>query len=141
MEVSNRVEQDRIVEELVKLFPNSRIDDRRQTPSHGYRAVHVIVTVDARPVETQVRTTLQNTWAQATERLADRFDVAVKYGGGPEAVRQLLELTSNVLNDFEELEKTYLLGPGALPTLAYEAKAELQGLLRTLILQASELEA
>ena len=144
VEVPNRVEQDRIVGEIVKLFPESRIDDLRQTPSHGYRAVHVIVTVDARPVEIQVRTTLQNTWAQVTERFADRFEAAVKYGGGPESVRKILQESSDLLDQFEKLEKD-LLNSGKLPTDYYDKlidiKTTLQGLLRQLMVEdVSELE-
>jgi ppGpp synthetase/RelA/SpoT-type nucleotidyltranferase len=44
------------------------IDDRREKPSHGYRAVHVIPRVDAHSIEIQVRTPLQDIWAQ-TNRL------------------------------------------------------------------------
>jgi ppGpp synthetase/RelA/SpoT-type nucleotidyltranferase len=34
--------------------------DRREKPSHGYRAVHVIVECGGRMVEIQVRTELQH---------------------------------------------------------------------------------
>lgn len=40
--VSDITEQDRVVSSLVGLFPGSSVVDRRQRPSHGYRAVHVI---------------------------------------------------------------------------------------------------
>ena len=57
--------------------------DRRAVPSHGYRAVHVIVTVDHRLVEIQVRTTLQDLWAQVVERLADQWGRGIRYGDPP----------------------------------------------------------
>jgi (p)ppGpp synthase/HD superfamily hydrolase len=60
VQVQNRIEQDSFVEQILKLFPGSKVDDRRVKPSHGYRAVHVIANVDGSPVEIQIRTVLQN---------------------------------------------------------------------------------
>src|SRR6516165_3405873 len=70
-----RREQDQIVERIVAAFsdcpkPPLKID-RRERPNHGYRAVHVIVFEDSTPVEIQVRTKMQDTWAQITEKLGD----------------------------------------------------------------------
>lgn len=54
---SDRREQDALVGHLFELFENEgrapKIVDRRMHPSHGYRAVHVIVFPDAVPVEIQ----------------------------------------------------------------------------------------
>ena len=36
-------EQDEAVVLLTRAFPETSVADRRQTPSHGYRAIHVIV--------------------------------------------------------------------------------------------------
>jgi ppGpp synthetase/RelA/SpoT-type nucleotidyltranferase len=104
VEVANRIEQDSVVEQIVQLFPNSKIDNRRARPSHHYRAMHVIVEVDGFPVEVQIRTTLQNKWAQLAEALADRFLPEIKYGGGPPEVQEVLEVASNDINESEELE-------------------------------------
>lgn len=101
VEVPDRIEQDRIVGKIVELFPGARIDDKRRRPTHGYRAVHVIVTVDGLPVEIQVRTTTQNYWAQTTERLADRIDPAIKYGGGPDDIRARLSEASDAIELME----------------------------------------
>ena len=46
--------------------------DRRKDPRFGYKAVHLVVRVDEVPVEIQIRTELQDAWAQIVERLADR---------------------------------------------------------------------
>ncbi len=62
----------------------SRIVDRREKPSHGYRAVHVIVFPEGVPVEVQVRTELQNYWAQIIESLADRWGRGIRYGDPPD---------------------------------------------------------
>jgi ppGpp synthetase/RelA/SpoT-type nucleotidyltranferase len=60
------------------------VTDRRTDPSYGYRAVHVRVTIQAMPVEIQIRTELQDSWAQIVERLADRWGRGIRYGEDPE---------------------------------------------------------
>jgi len=80
-----RAEQDLVVKQLVQLFgrETTEVDDLRAKPSHGYRAVHVIVIVAGRPVEIQVRTKLQDLWAQTFERLADHLGRGIRYGALP----------------------------------------------------------
>lgn len=85
----NRHEQDRIASKLMQLFaefgpPLPKLVDRRTHPSHGYRAVHVIVYVDGAPVEIQVRTKLQHEWADLFEKLADKVGRGIRYGEPPE---------------------------------------------------------
>ena len=77
-------EQDALVDTVAGLFEGVKVVDRRERPSHGYRAVHVIATVDDRNVEIQVRTELQHLWAQVFERFADRYGRGVRYGMAPE---------------------------------------------------------
>lgn len=60
-----------------------RRHDRRDAPSAGYRAVHLVVTWDGCPLEVQVRTAPQHVWANAMERLADRVGRGVRYGDPP----------------------------------------------------------
>jgi ppGpp synthetase/RelA/SpoT-type nucleotidyltranferase len=83
-----RLEQDRAVERIVEEFAPypkaSVVKDRRQTPSFGYRAVHVIVFPEGTPVEIQVRTKLQDAWAQIVEKLGDRWGRGLRYGAGPD---------------------------------------------------------
>ena len=91
---TTRGEQDLLVERIEARFTNPRVVDRRARPSHGYRAVHVIVRVQGRPVEIQVRTRLQDLWAQIVERLADEWGRGIRYGEPPsEPARQLGEMT------------------------------------------------
>jgi hypothetical protein len=55
--------------------------DRRANPSHGYRALHlVITTADKIPVEVQVRTNHQHVWAQLVETLGDWWGRGIRYG-------------------------------------------------------------
>jgi putative GTP pyrophosphokinase len=97
-------EQERIVAALVELFLQSTVLDRRQKPSHGYRAVHVIVAVDKRAVEIQVRTALQQRWAELSEKLSDLFDPAIKYGGGKADIQGLLAEASDEIAKLERRE-------------------------------------
>ena len=81
--VADLDDQDRTVEVLRRRFHDCRVVDRRDTPSNGYRAVHIVASVHERFVEIQVRTVLQDLWAQAFERLADRLGRQIRYGGAP----------------------------------------------------------
>lgn len=82
-----RLEQDRAVGRIATAFADCPktpvVKDRRENPSFGYRAVHVIVFIDSVPVEIQVRTQGQNTWAQIVEKLGDRWGRGLRYGLGP----------------------------------------------------------
>lgn len=78
-----RTEQDKVVDCICTLFPDHRVSDRRMAPSFGYRAVHVVVKVEGRPVEVQVRTQMQDLWAQTFERVADQWGREIRYGAGP----------------------------------------------------------
>ena len=78
--------------------------DLRSTPHHGYRAIHVVVLALQRPVEIQIRTRWQHTWAILSEKLADQFGQDLKYGGGPATVRGLLGVLSSRGAEAEALE-------------------------------------
>jgi putative GTP pyrophosphokinase len=94
--VANLLEQDAVVERLTSMFPDSAVVDRRAKPSNNYRAVHVIVRSADKLVEVQVRSELQHTWAELSEKLADVIDHSIKYGGGD-------ALTQTVLKEASEL--------------------------------------
>jgi ppGpp synthetase/RelA/SpoT-type nucleotidyltranferase len=79
----DRFKQDQVMARIVELFPKAEVMDRREVPSYGYRAVHVIVEMDKRFVEIQIRTVLQDLWAQVVERLADRWGRGIRYGDPP----------------------------------------------------------
>jgi ppGpp synthetase/RelA/SpoT-type nucleotidyltranferase len=83
--------QDELVGQLVAVFSRDglatpRVIDRRATPSHGYRAVHVIVFPHGVPVEIQVRTRLQHEWAEVFEKLADKVGRGIRYGEPPKGI-------------------------------------------------------
>jgi putative GTP pyrophosphokinase len=97
--------QDRAVAELSQLFTRSVVVDRRERPSHGYRAVHVIVGLRTDSVEVQVRTALQHVWAELSEKIADKLGNIVKYGGGDESTRAALTGASAAIARQESLDR------------------------------------
>lgn len=74
---------DALVGRIRPYFPKEKVVDRRKKPSHGYRAVHVIVQIDGMWIELQVRTALQHLWAETTEKLADEWGRQIRYGELP----------------------------------------------------------
>ena len=83
-----RLDQDRVVSRIMEAFsdcpkPPLKVD-RREKPSHGYRAIHVVVYEDSAPMEIQVRTKLQDAWAQISEKLGDAWGRGLRYGEGPD---------------------------------------------------------
>jgi ppGpp synthetase/RelA/SpoT-type nucleotidyltranferase len=98
-----------------------KVTDRRTAPSSGYRAVHVVVFEAGLPVEVQVRTELQDAWAQAYERLADRWGRGIRYGEPPnepespsvgnltrQQVVKIMAEISTMIDDFEQARDTLL---------------------------------
>ena len=76
-------QQDEAASTIVAAFPGSELLDRREEPSSSYRAVHVIAHVNDCPIEIQLRTHYQDTWAQAMEFFGDRWGREIRYGGEP----------------------------------------------------------
>jgi ppGpp synthetase/RelA/SpoT-type nucleotidyltranferase len=95
--VNDIAEQDRVVGLISGVFPRATIIDRRQRPSHGYRAVHLIIDIGGRLVELQIRTELQHLWAVFSETWADALDQSIKYGGGPPEIQENLRLKSQIV--------------------------------------------
>ena len=105
--VTDIIAQDNTIATLRETFSDIRVMDRRLNPSHGYRAVHVIVTTEGGSVEIQIRTSLQHFWAELSERLADVVDSSIKYGGGDTDIREPLSAASESIVILEDLERKY----------------------------------
>lgn len=105
--VGNVVEQDQFVASLITDFPNASVIDRRNNPSYGYRAVHIIAEISGKPIEIQVRTSLQHLWAEVSEKSSDVLDPTIKYGGGSESWRNFLTQSSKLVTSYEEMEKKW----------------------------------
>lgn len=72
--------------------------DRRAAPSYGYRAVHVVANVDGFWMEFQVRTFLQDYWANGMEALSRRWGRQIQYGEPPtySSTRTLIRRTQAI---------------------------------------------
>jgi len=96
--------QDEVTAQLRSLFDKTIIVDRRDHPSHGYRAVHVIVGYRGKLIEIQIRTGLQHLWAELSEKLSDVVDNAIKYGSGNE---EIVSVLANLSQDTMNIEKGF----------------------------------
>jgi putative GTP pyrophosphokinase len=105
--VGNVIEQEQFVASLMTDFPGACVIDRRDNPSHGYRAVHVIADISGKPIEIQVRTSLQHLWAEVSEKSSDVLDPTIKYGGGSESWRSYLTKSSASVASYEDFEKKH----------------------------------
>lgn len=81
--------------------------NRNINPSSGYRAIHVIVPDYGVPFEIQVRTVMQNRWAQLSERCEDLFP-GIKYGIGRSDVQENLTKLSNWTDETEVDDQTVI---------------------------------
>lgn len=95
-------QQEALMVELTRIFSDSKPQDRRLSPQYGYRAVHLIVKFNGLPIEIQVRSQLQQYWAQYSEMMADQHGQELKYGGGAIQIRSFLE---NLSSEAAQLEQ------------------------------------
>jgi putative GTP pyrophosphokinase len=102
--VKSVAEQDRIIRQLKADFPEHGVFDRRERPSHGYRAVNLVTYISGVPIEIQIRTSLQHNWAELSEKLSD-VDPTIKYGGGPFFIRKELDRLSDHIKLKEDREE------------------------------------
>jgi len=79
------------------------IIDRRDNPSHGYRAVHAVYRDNRGIVEARIRTFLQHQWAEPSERYGHTHP-EIKYGEGPASIRQRLASFSEMIAVTESIE-------------------------------------
>ena len=126
--VADTLAQDAVVKQLMERFPSTTVD-RREKPSHGYRAVHIVVRPAKRAIEIQVRTVLQQLWAEFSEKAADAFGLEVKYGGGHPAIRAELDQSSGLVAQFERLEPRRDELGGQLTALRLDVETNLLKLL------------
>src|SRR5437868_11476708 len=69
--------------------------------------LHIIAEIFGKPIEIQVRTSLQHLWAEVSEKSSDVLDPTIKYGGGSKSWRNFLTKSSESVALYEEFEKQY----------------------------------
>lgn len=92
---------------LAKFGSESKIINRLAEPMYGYRAIHLVVRLDGAPVEIQVRTSLQHSWAALMELLCDRWGREPRYGEAlvePDPVTRSAKLA--VLEEMQRVSQT-----------------------------------
>lgn len=105
--VDGLTSQDEVVNRALRQFTVLRHRDYRETPQHGYRAVHLVVGDGARSrVEVQIRTESQDTWANMSESIATDHDIEVKYGNGPSAVHAALVQASISMSRYDRFQES-----------------------------------
>lgn len=100
--VADIAEQESVIQSITGLFQQAEVIDRRKKPSHGYRAVHVVVNHEGKLIEIQVRTALQHAWAETSEKFSDVVDPSIKYGGGSKSLQKSLQKLSKITADVEQ---------------------------------------
>ena len=138
--VSDVVEQDHIVAKIVAAFQSVVVSDRREKPSHGYRAVHLIIRERSKLIEVQIRTTLQHIWAEICEKCADIVDPGIKYGAGPSTVRSTLDRAAQLVHAMETAERALARAGATDGALARELRNLRNEYVTNLRLLLAELE-
>jgi len=83
------------------------VRDLRLQPHSGYRAVHVWLDLDAGRAEVQVRTRLQDAWANLYEVFADIVGREVRYGGDPAVLEEVPPSSRHALQEvFRQIPTT-----------------------------------
>lgn len=96
--------QERALSAMEVYLDAPAVFDRRANPSHGYRAIHLVATIENRKVEIQLRTELQHLWAEISEKISDLVGPSIKYGVGDESQIQLLQNLSIAVERVETEE-------------------------------------
>ena len=109
--VSDSYLQSAVAESLMNHLESDGIKrtmvDRRESPSHGYRAVHIVASWLDKHVEIQIRTELQHLWSELSEKLSDIFDHRIKYGGGAIEIQTILLQASRLVSAHETKENEF----------------------------------
>lgn len=96
--VPNMVESRELARRLKRNWTIKRDRDYVLAPKpDGYRARHLVAVKDGRFVEIQIRTVLQDFWANTVERDGRRSGIGFKFGEGTEAVRAQYRQVSELM--------------------------------------------
>ena len=102
----NLLEQQKIKDILINQFePKYKIIVKERNNKEGYRAIHIIVKQNKKHYEIQLRTLVQDVWANMIESLA-KSDNELKYGKGDEMIQnQMKNLSERFYEEIDCNEK------------------------------------
>lgn len=117
--VESRDQQETLVKHIRKRWDHggqiSKVYDYVSSPKDsGYRAVHVVALRDDRMVEIQVRTRMQQAWANGVEAASRGISAELKWEVGPETVLDYFRVLADV---YEVAERGETPDPDTLNTL------------------------
>ncbi|HMI80921.1 MAG TPA: RelA/SpoT domain-containing protein [Solirubrobacterales bacterium] len=121
----------RVAEHLRRDWTIVKFHDYVSEPkADGYRALHLIARVQDRLIEVQLRTPLQDNWANLAEILSRLGAPDLKFGGGPPQLREYLAV----------LSETHMLREQGLPldSSLHDRLWELQRLADTFVDNATD---
>lgn len=101
----NQEAVDAVADRLRKNWRDQLVADYdyvREPKESGYRAIHLVVTQDDRRIEIQLRTPWQDMWAQSAEEDTARLGLGLKFGLGPDDLREYYRLIAEVITAREE---------------------------------------
>lgn len=99
--VANFDEQNRLCDHIEKRWKDAirrRRDYVAEPKPTGYRARHFVVERAGRRIEIQVRTRLQQRWANAIEHVDSRHKLSLKDGRGPQTLLDYFSLSGAMLH-------------------------------------------
>lgn len=88
----------RIVERWEPHFVRTPIDYVARPKPMGYRAIHIVVRRDDRAIEVQLRTTGQQEWADAVERMDSLRGLNLKDGDGPDSLMRYFAAAGELIH-------------------------------------------
>ncbi len=116
--------------------PPSKVYDYIDEPKQsGYRAVHLVVSYDARLIEIQLRTQLMHAWAVLQESVGTLLDIDLKSGHGPPEVLEYMKLLSRELELIEDSEALH----PEMPERVKAASQSFVSYLRSRLLETCQL--
>ena len=87
--------------------------------------MHIVVALDEKNVEIQIRTSLQHVWAEVSEKWSD-LDPGIKYGAGFRPVSDLLMDLSASHGRHEELSESLRLLSARVDQLPQDTQVDVQ---------------
>jgi hypothetical protein len=96
----NQEAVDAVADKLRKNWRSNLVGDYdyvRRPKESGYRAVHLVFTEAGQRIEIQLRTPWQDMWAQSAEEDTARLGLGLKFGLGPDDLREYYRLMADVI--------------------------------------------